>query len=791
MEQQLSTLGPNEAYTYLGMDICLTLSHIPVSKSVLKKIKHKLRAIDKSLLSMGHTIRAIEESVIGTLRYSAGIGLLTDTDIAAISAGIAATVKRKLGVNTSAPSHPFFFKTGEPGMNLTAAEDVVASRAVVFTHTSIIESDGRLVDLFRGIYSHIARRYANSTQTETHALPGIPATFMKNMTKLFPSERRLVWAQRAGAVITPARPLPLSTDVSLASIFTMLERIRIDKNDDDFTFDTPPLEALTPLWQMGIMSLNDVVYMIDSKDGDITYRFITTDDMRRTYPSCTPAARRCLNWVTQSVCSSPFEPVPPCSNTHTTPLASRHRTFTSTGIISNWPALGTLTSTRTRFGIHDIENRDATNPPLTRPGLPRTAWIEAGESPLAEGTYTMTSQHYSMSASDQRPLWLDELRVRILESHSFQFQLGATDFWDTSDQGTADAAMEVVDLWDLNGKQHLALWRLVAHAFTDGSYSMGFACPHCQTELPSAHALALHEITVHKSRTFQAGKQTCKICQTQDLWPKTGCTAHSREDERRYREFPNPRICQTPPETHGRVPPHLADEQHDLEESDPDTGYFNIDLEIEEVRDQDDQHWRDSVFGVEQHFNPDQETDARTDPYNTAGPSDSNRMARVTEGLPDRGTAATPIVQATEQTRTQEAETAQKSPIRKTERNPATDPVSDLTASAHVQTEIRDHVRRQDSHPHNVDPAGRQSKTIQTTAAPKRRKRDRAEEESPSSSVDKPEAARLAPQEGRHRKYWANCSPSGSSSDESDTETERAEARLGPDTESPTPRALS
>ena len=301
-EQSLPILGPHDSYIYLGVPITAALDHSAMTRKgeVINQLLGRIGAFRRSLLSEGATRRAMEESVLGALRYVAGTGLLTDSVIEDVSRGIAQVVKAKNGLARSTITDSVFMPSSGPGLGVTPPSDIITQTSTIWTHITLDRGDIRLYTLYHGIYTELARRYTTSqTGRLTKSLPHIPYKEMGNLTAASPSERRLVWIQRAGITIAPPTPIIFQPGTAIVNELSLAQRV----SSEDNSLQHPSPHSLLYLWRSGIHSFEQITTLSTGHPAH-TYAFWTAKAAVTYFGnSFSSKAEETLHWLAYSFCA--------------------------------------------------------------------------------------------------------------------------------------------------------------------------------------------------------------------------------------------------------------------------------------------------------------------------------------------------------------------------------------------------------------------------------------------------------------------------------------------------------
>jgi ribonuclease HI len=158
-EPQVQAIHPDQAYTYLGVETAFNGSRKLAADAIYQKFLVKLQAVSDAPLSGAHAQLAIEETVVGSIRYYAGLGIISVKLATKMSRAIAACLILKYGLKKEGAAHDIvYLARSEGGLGMTPVEKVVAQETLAVTRLTLDESAPRLCELYRKLYAFYGRR---------------------------------------------------------------------------------------------------------------------------------------------------------------------------------------------------------------------------------------------------------------------------------------------------------------------------------------------------------------------------------------------------------------------------------------------------------------------------------------------------------------------------------------------------------------------------------------------------------------------------------------------------------
>jgi hypothetical protein len=245
-EPRPTVLRSTEAYPYLGILIDAALTGAPERAKVQGIVEKRMEKIGQCGWSVTLAKLATEESVLGTVRYRAGTGLLRDQDLTKISKTIASQLNRHGQFRDKMIYDATFLSQAFGGRGLKSAEEIGIRESVTNARLTLAESAPRLRMLYAGIHDELRRRYGTSKHDSS--LPnGDPSCDLPTSIRAQRIEGGGFTLKRQGESQQAA-----SVEIPLAKIVRRMQVRTAQSADQKKNKRSIGTRFLEPLWEIGI-----------------------------------------------------------------------------------------------------------------------------------------------------------------------------------------------------------------------------------------------------------------------------------------------------------------------------------------------------------------------------------------------------------------------------------------------------------------------------------------------------------------------------------------------------------
>ena len=234
-------LDPREPFTYLGVELTMTLDWGPQHRKTLAKVRERLEQLRTSFATPAQKMRIIETAIKPAATYAFCVTPYTKADIRALDSAITCAVKQAHGLPPSAPTAMVHEDTAAFGLGC-------ASLAAAYAHRNsaalveCLRDTGRMGTITKAALEQQVRLLGESTDPFAHAKHCLRA-------------RQLASVQASGLELRlGGNPLPNLNTHLLATLKTLHQGEGSEK-----TLNTLH-KALRPLLNVGVTHLGQLLH---------------------------------------------------------------------------------------------------------------------------------------------------------------------------------------------------------------------------------------------------------------------------------------------------------------------------------------------------------------------------------------------------------------------------------------------------------------------------------------------------------------------------------------------------